>query len=32
MSWAHRDRDDPEWKAFAAENASGESARCSSAG
>src|SRR6187401_2336542 len=25
MSWAHRDSDDPEWKAFTAENASGES-------
>jgi dihydrofolate reductase len=25
MSWAHRDNDDPEWKAFTAENASGES-------
>jgi len=25
MSWAHRDSDDPEWKAFTAENAGGES-------
>jgi dihydrofolate reductase len=25
MSWAHRDSDDSEWKAFTAENASGES-------
>jgi len=25
MSWAHRDSDDPEWKAFTAGNASGES-------
>jgi len=25
MSWAHRDSDDPEWRAFTAQNASGES-------